>query len=59
MFLDKEVYDTFSRNLINTIEQSWVCDGDSKEWLLRPRKYYIYGVSESVMAASIELVTPH
>jgi hypothetical protein len=36
MFLDDEVYDTQSRNLINTIEQSPVCDGYSNEWLLRP-----------------------
>jgi hypothetical protein len=59
MFLDEEVYDSQSGNLINTIEQSPVCDGDSKEWLLRPGKFRVYGVSESVMAASTELVTPH
>jgi hypothetical protein len=58
-FLDEEVYDTQSGNLINTIEQSPVYDGDSKEWLLRPGRYHVYGVSESVMVASIKLVTPH
>jgi hypothetical protein len=59
MFLDEEVYDIESGNLINTIEQSPVCDEDSKEWLLRPGRFRVYGVSESVMAASTELVTPH
>jgi hypothetical protein len=59
MFLDEEVYDSQSGNLINNIEQFPVCDGDSKEWLLRPRKFRIYGMIESVMATSTELVTPH
>jgi hypothetical protein len=39
MFIDEEVYDALSRNLINTIEQSPVCDGDSKQWLLRPGRF--------------------
>ena len=30
MNVDEEVYDALSRNLINTIEQPLVCDGDSK-----------------------------
>jgi hypothetical protein len=59
MFLDEEVYDTQSGNLINTIEQSPVCDGDSKGWLLGPGRFRVYGMSESVMVASTELVTPH
>jgi hypothetical protein len=59
MFIDEEVYDTQSGSLINTIEQSPVCNGHSKEWLLRPGRFLVYGVSQSVMAASTELVTPH
>jgi hypothetical protein len=59
MFLDEEVYDALSGDLINTIEQPPVCDGDSKEWLLRPGRFRIYGVSQPVMGASTELVTPH
>jgi hypothetical protein len=59
MFLDEEVYDAFSGDLINTIEQPPICDGDSKEWLLRPGRFRVYGVSQSVMGASTELVTPH
>jgi hypothetical protein len=46
-------------SLIHTIGQSPVCDGASKQWLLNARRYRVYGVSDSVMAASTELVTPH
>jgi hypothetical protein len=35
MFVDGEVYDALSGHLINTIEQSPVCDGDSKHSLLK------------------------
>jgi hypothetical protein len=59
MFVDEEVYDALSGDLINTIEQPPVCDGDSKHWLLKHGKYKVYGISDSVMAASTELVTPH
>jgi hypothetical protein len=59
MFLDEEVYDALSGDLINTIEQPPICDGDSKHWLLKHGKYRVYGVRDSVMAASTELVTPH
>jgi hypothetical protein len=58
MFLDEEVYDALSGDLINTIEQPPVCDGDSKEWFLRPERFRVYGVSQPVMGASIELVIP-
>jgi hypothetical protein len=59
MFLDEEVYDTQPGNLINTIEQFLVCEGDSNVWLLRPGRFRVYGVNESVMAASTELVTSY
>jgi hypothetical protein len=59
MFIDEEVYDAQSGDLIHTIGQSPVCDGDSKQWLLNVGRYRVYGVSDSVMAASTELVTPH
>jgi hypothetical protein len=57
MFVDGEVYDALSGHLINTIEQSPVCDGDSKHSLLKHGKYRVYGVSDSIMVASTELVT--
>ena len=59
MFIDEEVYDANSRDLIHTIGQSLVCDGGSKRWLLNAGRYRVYSVSDLVMAASTELVTPH
>ena len=59
MFIDEEVYDANSRHVIRTIGQSLVCDGCTKQWLLNAGRYQVYGVSDSVMVASTELVTPH
>ena len=39
MFIDEEVYDANSGDLIHTIGQSPVCDGGSKRWLLNPGRY--------------------
>ena len=59
MFIDEEDFDAQSRNLIHTIGQSPVCDRASKQWLLNARQYQVYGMSDSMMAATMELVTPH
>jgi hypothetical protein len=59
MFIDEDVYDTQSGDLIHSIGQSPVCGGDTKQWLLNAGRYRVYGVSDSVMVASTELVTPH
>jgi hypothetical protein len=59
IFIDKEVYDAQSGDLIHTIGQSLVYDGNTKQWFLNVGRYRVYGVSDSVMAASTELVTPH
>jgi hypothetical protein len=59
MFIDEEVYDAQSGDMIHTIGQSPVCDGDTKQWLLNAGRYRVYRVSDSVMAASTELVTSH
>ena len=59
MFIDEDVYDANSGDLIHIIGQSPVCDGGSKRWLLNAGRYRVYGMSDSVMAASTELVTPH
>jgi hypothetical protein len=59
MFIDEEVFDAHSGDLIHTIGQSPVSDRSSKQWLLKPGRFRVYGVSELVMAASTELVTPH
>ena len=59
MFIDQEVYDANSGDVTHTIGQSPVCDRGSKHWLLNAGRYRVYGVSNSVMAASTELVTPN
>ena len=59
MFIDEEVYDALSGDLIGSISQSPVCDGTSKQWLLNAGRYRVYGISDSVVAASTELVRPH
>ena len=59
MFIDEELYDANFGDLIHTIGQSPICDRGSKHWLLNARRYQIYGVSDSMMAAPTELVTPH
>ena len=59
MFIDEDVYDANSRDLTHTIGQSPICDGGSKRWFLNAGSYRVYGVSDSMMAASTELVTPH
>jgi hypothetical protein len=59
MYIDEEVYDAHSGDLIQTIGQSPVFNGDSKQWLLNAGRYQVYGVSDSLMAASTKLITPH
>jgi hypothetical protein len=46
MFIDEDVYDAQSGDLIHTIGQSPVCDGDTKQWLLNVGRYRVYGVSD-------------
>ena len=57
MFIDEEVYDAQFGDLIHTIGQSLICDRASKQWLLNVGRYRVYGISDSVMAATTELVT--
>jgi hypothetical protein len=59
MFIGEEVFDAQSGDLVRIVGQSLVCDGDSKQWVLRPGRYRVYGVNDSVMATSMKLVTPH
>ena len=59
MFIDEEVYDAQSGDFIHTIGQSLVCNGASKQWLLIAGRYRVYGMSDSEMAATTKLVTPH
>jgi hypothetical protein len=59
MYIDEEVYDALSRDLIQTIRQSLISDGDTKQWLFNVGRYQVYGMSVSMMATSTKLVTPH
>jgi hypothetical protein len=59
MFIDEEVFNAYSGDLIHTIGKSLVSDRSSKQWLLKPGRFRVYGMNELVMATSTELVTPH
>jgi hypothetical protein len=39
MFIDEEVYDAQFGDLIHTIGQSPICEGDTKQWLLNAGRY--------------------
>jgi hypothetical protein len=58
LHIDEEVYDSGSGELSHTIGQLPVCNGDGKHWLLGPGRFRLYGLSESVMAATTILATP-
>jgi hypothetical protein len=58
LYIDKEVYDSVNGELSHTIGQLPVCNGDGKHWLLGPGKFRLYGLSESVMAATTILAIP-
>jgi hypothetical protein len=58
LHIEEEDFDSATGDLLYTIGQFPVCKGDGKHWLLRPRKLILYGLSESIMAASTGLDTP-
>ena len=58
LYIDEDVYDTKSSDLIHTISQFAICVEDRKHWLLRLGTFRLYGLSESVMVATIGLATP-
>jgi hypothetical protein len=58
LHIDEEVFDSVSSDVMHTIGQILVCNGDGKHWLLRPGRFRLYGLSESTMAASTKLAIP-
>jgi hypothetical protein len=58
LHIDEEVFDSVSGDVTHIIGQIPVYNGDGKHWLLRSRRFRLYGLSESTMATSIELTTP-
>jgi hypothetical protein len=55
LHIDEEVFDSVSGDVSHTIGQIPVSNGDGKHWLLRPGSFRLYGLSDSIMAASTEL----
>jgi hypothetical protein len=58
LHIDEEVYDSMIGELSHTIGQLPMCNGDGKHWLLGPGRFRLYGLRESVMAATTGLATP-
>jgi hypothetical protein len=58
LHIDEEVYDSMTGDLSYIVGQLLVCNGDGKHWLLGPKRFRLYGLSESVMAATTSLATP-
>jgi hypothetical protein len=58
LYIDEEGYDSVTGELSHTIGQLPMCNGDGKHWLLGPGRFRLYGLSESVMAATTILATP-
>jgi hypothetical protein len=57
LYIDEEDCDIFTGNMTHTIVQFLVHNGDVKHWLLKPKKFRVYGLSESIMVASTKVVT--
>lgn len=53
---DEEVFDADTRVLTHTIRQISIVYEDGKVWLLCPRRYRAFGLSDSLMGASTELL---
>jgi hypothetical protein len=47
-----------SRDVSHTIGQIPICNGYDKYWMLRPKRFIVYGLSESTMAVSTKVATP-
>jgi hypothetical protein len=58
LHIDEEVFDSVTRDLSHTFSQLPVYNGDGKQWLLGPRRFRLYGLSASVMAATTGLAPP-
>jgi hypothetical protein len=58
LHIDEDVYDIVSGELLHTISQFLVCNGDGKHQLLRIGRFRLYNLSEFVMAAPTSLAIP-
>ena len=58
MHIEEQVFDAVIGNLTHTVNQFSVVKDDDKLWLLKPRTYRAYGLSDSLPPCSTELLTP-
>ena len=58
MHIEEYVFDAVTGNLTHTVSQFSVVKDDDKLWLLKPRTYRAYGLSDSLPPCSTELLTP-
>ena len=58
MHIEEQVFDAITGNLTHTVSQFSVVKDDDKLWLLKPRTYRAYGLSDSLPPCSTELLTP-
>ena len=57
LYVEEEVFDDLTGELSYTVGQLSRMNDVGTFWLLNPGKYRVYGVSESVLDASTELLT--
>jgi hypothetical protein len=58
IFVEEEVFDDHIGIVSHAVRQTRVENDDGSFWLLKPGKYRVYGVSESMFECSTELLTP-
>ena len=58
IFVEEEVFDDHTDLVSHAVRQTRVENDDGSFWLLKPRKYRVYGVSECMFDCSTELLTP-
>jgi hypothetical protein len=57
LYIDRDIYVIVFDDLIHTISQSLVYNGDGRYWLLRPKRFRLYNLSEFVVAVCTRLAT--
>lgn len=58
LYVEEEIFDSTSRAFSHAIGQLSFLNNKGKFWLLKPGKFRAYSLSDSLLAASTEVVTP-
>lgn len=58
MHVEEEVFDAITGDLTHTVAQVSFVNDEGKLWLLKPGKYRVYGLCESVPCSSVEFHAP-